>query len=199
MNALSEVDIVLASTSGYRRELLARLTPHFRCMAPHTDETPRAAEAPAALATRLAEAKARAVATHSPGALVIGSDQVATLDGRIFGKPGSADSAAAQLRACAANEIIFHTAICLVDARAAAQPARHALDTTIVRMRAMTDAQIARYIAREPALDCAGSFKSEGLGIALFEAIRSDDPTALVGLPLIALCRLLREAGIEVV
>jgi septum formation protein len=199
MTALGDVDLVLASTSRYRRELLTRLTPHFRCMAPHTDETPRAAETPAALAARLAEAKARAVAAHSPGALVIGSDQVAALGSRIFGKPGSADNAVAQLRACAANEVVFHTAICLIDARAGTQPAWHALDTTRVRMRALTDAQITRYIAREPALDCAGSFKSEGLGIALFEAIESTDPTALVGLPLIALCGLLREAGIEVV
>jgi septum formation protein len=199
MTTLDDVELILASTSRYRRELLTRLTARFRCIAPQVEESPHAGEKPAELAARLAEAKARAVAAQAPGALVIGSDQVAALGERVFGKPGDAQSAAAQLRACSGNEVVFHTAVCLVDARVTALPARHALDTTRVRMRVLDDAEIARYVAREQPLDCAGSFKSESLGIALFDSINSSDPTALVGLPLVALCRLLRDAGVAVI
>jgi septum formation protein len=196
VTSLADVDLVLASTSRYRRELLARLTPHIRQLAPDVDETPQAKELPQALATRLAAAKAHAIATQCPGALVIGSDQVADLAGRILGKPGNVENARAQLEASSGREVVFHTAVCLIDLRG--DPARvfTAIDTTRARFRNLDAAEIARYVERESPLDCAGSFKSEGLGIGLFERIDSQDPTALIGLPLIALCRLLREAGV---
>jgi septum formation protein len=199
MMMLAEVDLVLASTSRYRRELLARIAPRIRQIAPEVDEKPLPFETPTALARRLAEAKARAVAAQCSGAVVIGSDQVADLSGKILGKPGTAESARAQLAACAGHEVAFHTAIHLFDARA--EPAREyaAMDTTRVRFRALDAAEIARYIERESPLDCAGSFKSEGLGIGLFERMSCEDPTALIGLPLIALCELLRQAGIATI
>jgi len=198
MIALRDVDLVLASTSRYRRELLARLTPSFRCVAPQVDETPRSGEAPAALAARLAHAKASEVAARAPGTLVIGSDQVCDVDGRPFGKPGNVERARAQLEACSGRTALFHTAVCLVDARQTAR-AYAALDTTRVTLRALDAAEIVRYIEREQPLDCAGSFKCEALGIALFERIEAQDPTALIGLPLIALCRLLRTAGVSAI
>jgi len=197
MTPLAAVDLVLASTSRYRRELLARLTPNFRCIAPQVDETPLPDEAPAALAVRLAAAKAHAVASQTPAALVIGSDQVCDLDGRALGKPGNAAAAQAQLQACAGRAASFHTAVCLIDTRGTPQRAHAACDTTRVLLRALGADEIARYVAREQPLDCAGSFKCEALGIALFERIESLDPTALIGLPLIALSRLLREAGVD--
>jgi septum formation protein len=196
MIPLASVDLVLASTSRYRRELLARLSPTFRAVAPQVDETPRPGEAPAALAARLAEAKARAVATQCPGALVIGSDQVADLDGLPLGKPGSAAAAKAQLAASSGRSVVFHTAICLVDARAEPFAASAEIDTTAVVFRGLESGEIERYVESERPLDCAGSFKAEGLGISLFERIDSRDPTALIGLPLIALTRLLRAAGV---
>ncbi len=196
MTQPDRVDLVLASTSRYRRELLARITPDFRVAAPKVDETPQANEVPAALAARLAETKARAVAIVCPGALIIGSDQVADLDGTLLGKPGSVEAAHAQLAASSGREVAFHTAICLFDARTAPIRVHKALDTTQVLFRTLGAEEIVRYVAREMPLDCAGSFKSEGLGIVLFERIDSADPTALIGLPLIALCRLLREAGV---
>lgn len=187
--------LVLGSTSRYRRELLQRLGLPFEADRPEVDESPLPGESPAALATRLAEAKARAVAERHPGAWVIGSDQVADLDGTPLGKPGGRDAALAQLRAMSGRTVAFHTAVCL--AREGSQ-ALQALDTTLVRFRALADAEIARYVDVEQPLDCAGSFKSEGLGIGLFEAIESNDPTGLIGLPLIATARLLREAGFNV-
>jgi septum formation protein len=196
MTLLAEVDLVLASTSRYRRELLTRLTANFRAVAPQVDEAALPGEPPATLAQRLAAAKARDVAQRMPGALVIGSDQVADLDGRILGKPGAPDSARAQLAASSGREVVFHTAVCLVDARATPARAFAAIDATRVSFRELAPDEIARYVAREQPLDCAGSFKVEGLGIALFERIESVDPTALIGLPLMALCRLLRAAGI---
>lgn len=196
MIPLTGVDLVLASTSRYRRELLARLSPAFRAVAPQVDETPRPGEAPAALAVRLAEAKARAVAAQCPGALVIGSDQVADLEGRPLGKPGTAAAAKAQLAASSGRSVIFHTAICLVDARAEPFAASAEIDTTAVAFRRLESGEIERYVETERPLDCAGSFKAEGLGISLFERIDSRDPTALIGLPLIALARLLRAAGV---
>jgi septum formation protein len=196
---LAEIDLVLASTSRYRRELLARITPRIRQIAPDADETPLPMETPAALAARLAQAKARAVAEGCAGAVVIGSDQVADLSGKILGKPGTPEHARAQLAACAGHEVIFHTAIHLLDARVAPRQGYAAMDTTHVHFRALDAAEITRYVERESPLDCAGSFKSEGLGIGLFERIVCEDPTALVGLPLIALCRLLRQAGISVI
>ena len=185
--------IVLASSSRYRRELLSRLVADFDVVAPDVDETPRADETPATLATRLAEAKARAVAAGRIDALVIGSDQVAELDGRPIGKPGTAERARAQLAASAGRTIVFHTAVCVVDTRSGAVDA--ALDRTEVVFRPLSADEIARYVARENPVDAAGSFKAEGAGIALFERIESTDPTALIGLPLIALARLLRAAG----
>jgi septum formation protein len=197
MIPLAAVDLVLASSSRYRRELLARIAPGCRQLAPDVDEAPLPGETPAALAGRLAEAKARAIAARCPGAVVIGSDQVADLAGTILGKPGSVENAQAQLTACSGHPVVFHTAICLMDARN--DPARIHVetDTTRVLFRALDASVIARYIASEAPLDCAGSFKAEGLGIALFERIESVDPTALIGLPLIALCRLLRAAGVD--
>ena len=199
LTPLEEIDLVLASTSRYRHELLARIAPRIRQIAPELDETPLPQESPHDLARRLALNKARAVARQCPGALVIGSDQVAALGAMILGKPGTVENARQQLAACSGHEVVFNTAICLIDARS--EPARStiALDTTRVVFRTLTTTEIARYVGREPPLDCAGSFKAEGLGIALFERIDSQDPTALIGLPLIALCRLLREAGVAIV
>lgn len=199
MIAVSDVELVLASTSRYRRELLARLTPNLRCVTPEVDETPRPGEAPEALAARLAQAKARDVAARSLGTFVIGSDQVCDIDGRAYGKPGSVERACAQLEASSGRTVLFHTAVCLIDARRAAMREYAALDTTRVVLRKLDAAEIARYVEREQPLDCAGSFKCEALGIALFERIESQDPTALIGLPLIAVCTLLRAAGVRVV
>lgn len=188
-------ELVLASSSRYRRELLARLVPDFRVVSPEVDETPLADEAPIALAVRLAEAKALAVAKAAPNAIVIGSDQVAELDGRAVGKSGSRDAAIAQLTQSSGKTLAFHTAVALVDARASPPAVRAACDRTEVVFRTLTADEIARYVDRENPIDCAGSFKAEAAGIALFERIRSEDPTALIGLPLIALAKLLRAAG----
>ena len=193
MTRLADVDLVLASTSRYRRELLSRLTTHFRTLAPQVDESRLPAEAPAALALRLARAKAADVAARAAGAVVIGSDQVADLDGRVLGKPGDARNAWEQLTACSGREVIFHTALCLFDDRGGVQMAT---DVTRVHFRPLDADEIARYIEREQPFDCAGSFKAEALGIALFDRIETVDPTGLIGLPLIALCKLLRDAGI---
>ncbi len=184
--------LVLASTSRYRRELLERLRLPFDVARPEADETPLPGEAPAALAARLAHAKAAAVAALAPGAWVIGSDQVAELDGAPLGKPGGREAAIAQLASMSGRTIAFHTAVCLLRAGDAPHAAE---DVTRVRFRRLERAEIERYVDAEQPFDCAGSFKSEGLGIALFDAIESSDPTALVGLPLIATARLLRQAG----
>ncbi|QEE24646.1 septum formation inhibitor Maf [Rhodanobacter glycinis] len=186
--------VVLGSTSRYRAELLRRLLPDFEQRAPGTDETPLPGETPAERALRLAVAKAEAAANGQPGALVIGSDQVAELDGTVLDKPGSAERAHAQLTACSGRTVQFHTALCLLDTRDGRK--RTHVDHTRVRFRPLEADAITRYIEREQPLDCAGSFKCEGLGISLFERIENDDPTALIGLPLIALARLLREAGL---
>lgn len=184
--------LILASTSPYRRELLARLGLPFDVVRPEVDETPAAAETPMALVRRLATMKATAVATRHADDWVLGSDQVAELDGRPLGKPGTRAAAIGQLRAMSGREVRFLTAVSLTRDGG---PGHDALDTTVVRFRDLTDAEIERYVDREQPFDCAGSFKSEGLGIALFDAIESGDPTALVGLPLIATARLLRAAG----
>ena len=183
--------LILASTSRYRRELLERLRLPFHVARPEVDETPDAGESPPALAKRLARAKAEAIAAQFPDAWVIGSDQVAALGPRPLGKPGTRDKAIAQLGAMSGKEIQFHTAIALVRGGTVLE----AMDTTRVFFRDLQAEEMERYVDTEQPLDCAGSFKSEGLGIALFDAIESSDPTALVGLPLIALSRLLREAG----
>lgn len=187
--------IILGSTSRYRAELLRRLLDRFEQRAPGTDESERPGEAPAARALRLAVAKAEAAGHGLDDALVIGSDQVAELDGAILDKPGSVERAHAQLAASSAREVRFHTAMCLLDTRNGHR-ATH-IDLTRVQFRSLDDAEIAHYVAREQPLDCAGSFKCEGLGISLFERIDNSDPSALIGLPLIALARLLREAGIS--
>lgn len=187
--------LVLASTSRYRRELLERLRLPFETARPGVDELPAPGEAPDAVARRLARTKALAVAARMAPAWAIGSDQVADLDGTPLGKPGDRASAFAQLRSMSGRTVAFHTAVCLAHADS---PPLDALDTTLVRFRALDDTEIARYVDLEQPLDCAGSFKSEGLGIALFEAIEASDPTALIGLPLIATARLLREAGFRV-
>jgi len=187
--------LILGSTSRYRRELLERLRLPFECVAPQVDETPLAGERPADLALRLALAKARAVAALSPGAVVIGSDQVADLDGEPIGKPGSHEGAVAQLRAMSGRSIVFQTAVAVVHAARGFEASARVPVT--VRFRVLSDDEIEQYLRVELPYDCAGSAKSETLGIALLEAIESDDPTALVGLPLIRTCALLRQAGID--
>jgi septum formation protein len=186
--------LVLASTSVYRRQLLERFGLPFTASNPQIDETRQSGETPPQLAARLALAKARAVARRHPDALVIGSDQVAALGAEIFAKPGTLANAAAQLRRMSGEEVLFHTAVALVDGRSGRERCENVL--TRVRFRTLDEAEIQRYLEREPALDCAGSAKCEGLGIALLEALVGDDPTALIGLPLIALARMLRAAGV---
>lgn len=187
--------LILGSTSRYRRELLDRLRMPFSAVAPNVDETPHPDEAPAALALRLALAKARDVAARHPGAVVIGSDQVADLDGQPVGKPGNHTNAVAQLRAMRGRTIVFQTAVAVVRTDTAYE--RVQLAPVTVRFRALSDDEIEHYLLTEQPYDCAGSAKCETLGIALLEAIESDDPTALVGLPLIRTCAMLREAGLN--
>jgi septum formation protein len=184
----------LGSTSRYRAELLRRIVTDFEQRAPGTDETPLADEAPRDRALRLAIAKARAAAEGLDDALVIGSDQVAELGGAVLDKPGIAQRAREQLTASSGHEVHFHTALCLHDTRSGED--RVHVDHTVVMFRSLSTDEIDRYIEREQPLDCAGSFKCEGLGISLFERIDNEDPSALIGLPLIALSRLLREAGV---
>jgi septum formation protein len=188
--------LILASSSPYRRELLERLRVPFDVVVPAIDETPLAGETPDLTALRLAEAKARAVAGAlgaADAALVIGSDQVATYDGLQIGKPGSHDKALAQLQAMRGREVLFHSALCLFDSRSGTAQTIDVI--TRVQFRDLPDAALEAYLRAETPYDVAGSAKSEGLGIALLEAIHSDDPTALVGLPLIALTRMLLAAG----
>ena len=192
--------LILASTSAYRRELLARLRLAFSCSAPGVDETRRGGERPLALAVRLARAKASAVALQHPDAWVIGSDQVAVrTDGSheelVLGKPGTAALCMEQLRGCSGNTVEFVTAVALV--RHNSHAVHEFVDTTRVVFRTLDDATIARYVAVESPLDCAGGFKSEGLGIALCQSIDSTDPSALIGLPLIQLSKVLRDVGFE--
>jgi len=186
--------LVLGSTSRYRRELLERLRVPFTVAAPHVDETPHAGEPPAALALRLALAKARAVAAQYPQAVVIGSDQVADLNGLPLGKPGTHERAVTQLRQMSGQTVRFQTALAVVCQASGFE--RSELAVVSVVFRHLNDAEIERYLRAEQPYDCAGSAKSEGLGIALLERIDNDDPTALVGLPLIRTARLLREAGL---
>ena len=187
--------LILASTSAYRRELLARLRVPFETIPPDVDETPLPGEAPHALAGRLALAKAQTVAAAHPRAIVIGSDQVADLDGAPLGKPGGHDKAVAQLRAMQGRKVLFHTALAVACTETGF--AQCDIATVRVRFRALGDEEIERYLRAEQPYDCAGSAKSEGLGIALLDEIASDDPTALIGLPLIRTARLLRAAGLQ--
>lgn len=187
--------LVLGSTSRYRRELLARLRLPFDVVAPAVDETPLAGETPAALALRLALAKAREVAARHPQAVVIGADQVCDLDGEPIGKPGDHARAVAQLRRLSGRTAVFQTALAVL--RPATGFERALLAPVRVQFRVLNETEIERYLALEQPYDCAGSAKCETLGIALLDAIHSDDPTALVGLPLIRTAQLLREAGID--
>ncbi len=187
--------LVLASTSRYRKELLERLGLPFATARPNTDESPREGERPADTAIRLAEAKARSVAHAWREALIIGSDQVADCDGDAIGKPGTADAARTMLARLAGREVVFHTGLALLDATTGA--CRTVLVDVRSTFRPLTAAEIDAYVAREPALDCAGGVKIEALGIALFSGVESDDPTALVGLPLIRLTDMLLAAGVR--
>jgi septum formation protein len=184
----------LGSTSRYRRELLERLNLPFEVAAPDVNETPLPSETPRDLALRLALAKARAVAQQHPGAVVIGSDQVADLAGEPLGKPGQHERAVQQLRQMSGQTVVFQTAVAVVCAATGFEQVE--LAPVEVRFRALSDEEIERYLRAEQPYDCAGSAKSEGLGIALLDAIHSDDPTALIGLPLIRTCRMLRAAGL---
>ena len=187
--------LVLASTSRYRRELLARLRLPFEVRAPEVDETPQPGETPAALSERLALAKARAVAAAHPQAIVIGSDQVAELDGQPIGKPGHHEAAVEQLRAMRGRSVVFHTAVAVLRHDTGFEAVRRVPVT--VRVRSLSEVEIETYLRLEQPYDCAGSAKCETLGIALLGTIDSDDPTALEGLPLIRTCALLRAAGLE--
>lgn len=193
-SATPQRPLVLGSTSPYRRQLLERLHLPFSVFAPDVDETPLPNETPRALALRLALAKAHAVAAQHPGAIVIGSDQVADLDGQPLGKPGTHERAAVQLRQMSGHSVVFQTAVAVVCP--ATGFAQVDLAPVVVKFRALDGAEIERYLRAEQPYDCAGSAKSEGLGISLLDAIDSDDPTALIGLPLIRTCRMLRAAGL---
>ena len=193
---MANASIVLASSSRYRRELLQRLGLPFESWSPEIDEAPLPAEPPRQTAIRLALAKAQAGARRFPKAWVIGSDQVADLDGRPIGKPGTFENARRQLRDVSGHSVLFHTALCVLNARMERRHER--LVTTEVAFRRLSDSEIDRYLEREHALDCAGSAKSEGLGVALLSRMHGEDPTALVGLPLIALAAMLRAEGFEV-
>lgn len=186
--------LILGSTSRYRRELLSRLQVPFETVAPDVDETPAPGEAPATLATRLAQAKAREVARRHPDAVVIGSDQVADLRGLPLGKPGDHARAVAQLRSMSGQTVVFQTALTVVCLETGFEQSD--LASVRVVFRDLDDEEIERYLRAEQPYDCAGSAKSEGLGIALLERIDNDDPTALVGLPLIRTCRMIRAAGL---
>ena len=192
--AVKNRPLVLGSSSRYRRELLERLHLPFAVAAPESDESPLPGEAPHALALRLALAKAHAVAALHPQAIVIGSDQVADLAGEPLGKPGNHERATAQLRRMGGRTVVFQTAVAVVCSDSGFSEVDIA--PVEVRFRPLDDATIERYLRAEQPYDCAGSAKSEGLGIALLDAILSDDPTALIGLPLIRTCRMLRAAGL---
>jgi septum formation protein len=187
--------LILGSTSRYRKELLARLRIPFETAAPDVDETPHINESPKNLALRLALAKARAVALKHPDAVVIGSDQVADLDGTPLGKPGNHTNAILQLQRMRGKTVVFQTALSVVCIATGYE--RTDLAEVKVKFRDLSDAEIETYLRAEEPYDCAGSAKSEGLGIALLDAIDNDDPTALIGLPLIRTCQLLREAGVK--
>jgi septum formation protein len=196
MSEPSPRKLILGSTSPYRRELLTRLRIPFEVAAPDVDETPHANEPPQQLACRLALAKAQAVASQFPACVVIGSDQVADLDGQALGKPGNHARAVAQLQHMRGKTVVFQTAVavvCLVSGFSQMDLAQ-----VKVKFRKLTDEEIETYLLAETPYDCAGSAKSEGLGIALLESIDNDDPTALVGLPMIRTCRLIQAAGIRV-
>jgi septum formation protein len=192
---MSAPRLILASTSRYRRELLQRLRLPFEVVSPGVDEAPLAGEAPAALAFRLALAKAHAVAARATDAVVIGSDQVAELEGQAIGKPGTHERALEQLRLMSGQRVVFHTAVAVVRRERGFE--RALLAPVAVRFRSLRSEEIERYLQLDTPYDCAGSAKSEALGVALLDSIDSDDPTALIGLPLIRTCALLREVGLD--
>lgn len=188
--------IVLASSSSYRKALLARIGLDCTAISPDVDENALQNEAPAATALRLAESKARRIARHEPAALIIGSDQVAVLDHQLIGKPGSHAAATRQLQAMSGNTVVFHTALCLLNSETQAMQLANV--PTTVRFRKLDAGQIERYLQQDQPYDCAGSAKIEALGITLVERVESDDPTALIGLPLIALVTMLQKEGIRI-
>lgn len=189
------MQLVLASSSRYRRALLEQLRVPFVCASPDIDETPLPGETVDTLVARLALAKARALSRSFPAALIIGSDQACERDGNILGKPGTAARAQAQLRACSGHELRFHTGLVLYDARN--DNWQHSVDIYTVRFRDLSDAEIDYYVEQEQPFDCAGSFKVEGLGITLFSALEGRDFNSLIGLPLLSLCAMLRKAGLN--
>ncbi|MFZ6639126.1 Maf-like protein [Undibacterium sp. TC4M20W] len=190
--------LILASSSVYRRELLTRLQFNFESIAPELDESPGPGESPDQTALRLAQQKAEAIAKNQPEAIIIGSDQVATLDGLQIGKPGNHEAALKQLQLMRGREVVFHTALCVLDNRQSAPSPLQIQDVcTMVRFRDLSDAELDAYLRIEQPYDCAGSAKNEGLGIAIIEGINSNDPTALTGLPLIALTSMLRNTGLS--
>lgn len=188
--------LVLASTSPFRRELLARLGLPFTVQAPDVDESPKTGEDASTLVARLAVQKAQAVADQESAALIIGSDQAAVLNGELIGKPGDHQRAAMQLRQASGQAVTFYTGLCLLDS--ASNQCQVAVESFRVMFRRLTETMIENYLRRERPYHCAGSFKSEGLGIALFERLEGDDPTGLIGLPLIRLTRMLETAGVAV-
>ncbi|MEW5837543.1 MAG: Maf family nucleotide pyrophosphatase [Pseudomonadota bacterium] len=187
--------LILASTSPYRRALLERLRLPFSALKPGVEESALPGEEAEAMVCRLAQAKARAVAEQQPHAWVIGSDQCAVLNGQILGKPGTHERARAQLQAASDQQVIFHTGLCLTQRASGFE--RTVNVPFRVQFRELSLDEIEHYLQREQPYDCAGSFKSEGLGITLFQSLQGDDPSALIGLPLIALCAMLREAGLD--
>ncbi len=190
---MTKTPLILASSSRYRRELLNRLGLQYTCESPDVDETPLPGEAPAALALRLAHLKAEAVAKNHPDAVVIGSDQVCDLDGTPLGKPHTFEKAVAQLQAMQGRRLVFHTAVCVISP---ALPPQDTVSDTVITMRQLSDEAIRDYVEREKPFDCAGSAKIEKLGIALMESVASDDPTSLIGLPLMRVTTMLTRAGI---
>lgn len=191
------MQLILASTSPYRRELLSRLKIPFEVFAPDLDETPLPGETPVQTATRLAEAKARVAGARFPEALIIGSDQVATLDGMQLGKPHTHDNATRQLRTMRGRSVVFNTALCLYNSRSG--NAQNRLVPFTVTFRDLSDEQIEHYLAKEQPYNCAGSAKSEGLGIALIARMEGDDPNALIGLPMIALIDMLQNENFPII
>lgn len=194
---MPSVQIVLSSTSLFRRELLARLGLPFETANPNVDETARHGETPETTALRLSEDKARAVARQYPEALIIGSDQVAYLDGQVFGKPGTHENAARQLQTMRGRTVNFYTGLCLLNARSGKVQLRGV--PTLVTFRNLTSDEIENYLRKEKPYNCAGSAKSEGLGIAIIAKMEGEDPNALIGLPLIALCDFLRNESVYII
>ena len=189
---MSNLTLILASSSVYRKELLSRLGLPFECISPAIDETAHDGESPLELATRLAREKALAVRALRSDAVIIASDQVCELNGKALGKPGSFDRAAEQLKEMSGQRAVFHTALCVIDRKGTV---RECVSDTVVQMRTLTDEAIADYLRREEPYQCAGSAKIEKLGIALMESVQSDDPTSLIGLPLMRLTTYLTQAG----